>query len=181
MKFVQPIRNKEKISEMEAVLKDKELKYWVMFNIGIFAGLRISDILPLKVKHVRGMNHITLIEEKTEKEKRFEVNPVLKKVLREYCAGKDDEEYLIRSRQGGNKPITRDMAYKVLRQAAKQVGLDGIGTHSMRKTLGFHLFKKCRDIEIIRKMYSHSSGAVTRRYIGIEQDTIDEAIRGIRY
>jgi integrase len=48
-----------------------------------------------------------------------------------------------------------------------------LGTHSMRKSRGFHLYKKTNDIARVMKMLRHSSEGVTLRYIGITQDVID--------
>ena len=50
MKLVQPIRNKEIVNQMGEVLKEMNDKYYVMFRIGVTSGLRISDILNIKVK-----------------------------------------------------------------------------------------------------------------------------------
>ena len=50
-----------------------------------------------------------------------------------------------------------------------------VGTHTMRKTFGYHHYKKFKDIAILQKIFNHSSPQVTLRYIGIEQDQIDES------
>ncbi|WP_298846637.1 hypothetical protein [uncultured Clostridium sp.] len=48
-----------------------------------------------------------------------------------------DEEYLFQSRKGGNKPISRVQAYRILNNAAKHVRLQEVGTHTLRKTFGY--------------------------------------------
>ena len=50
-----------------------------------------------------------------------------------------------------------------------------IGTHTLRKTVGYHNYKKYNDIVLLQKIFNHSSPLVTLRYISIEQDTIDES------
>lgn len=65
MKFVQPIRDKEQIREMTEYLKGKSERDMVMWLTGIYTGLRISDILTLRVRHVRNTNYISIIEKKT--------------------------------------------------------------------------------------------------------------------
>ena len=50
-----------------------------------------------------------------------------------------------------------------------------IGAHTLRKTFGYHHYKKYNDIVLLQKIFNHSSPSVTLRYIGIEQDTIDES------
>ena len=56
MNAVQPIRDKEKIQEILRFLREWNYKYYLMFLMGIRSGLRISDILKLKVKDVREAN-----------------------------------------------------------------------------------------------------------------------------
>ena len=52
LNYVQPIRDKKKIQTMKTILKAKDEKYYIMFLIGINVGLRVSDILTLKVSDV---------------------------------------------------------------------------------------------------------------------------------
>jgi integrase len=114
---------------------------------------------------------------KTGKQRIFEINPILKKALAEYCEDKDLNDYLIKSRQGFNKPITRSMAYKILRDAAKKFNVESMGTHTMRKTFGYHFYMQTKDVVTLMKIFNHSDQSTTLRYIGIEQQAINEAIK----
>ena len=58
--------------------------------------------------------------------------------------------YLFKSREGINKPISRSMAYKILRAAAEYVGLDDIGTHTLRKIFGYHFYKQTKDVAMLQ-------------------------------
>ena len=84
MKTVQPIREKKKIEAMKTLLKAKNEKYYLMFRIGINVGLRVSDILELKVGDVRNKDHVTINEQKTDKTKRFLIPTALRKELASY-------------------------------------------------------------------------------------------------
>lgn len=84
MNYVQPIRDKKKIQTMKTVLKAKDEKYYIMFLIGINVGLRVSDILTLKVSDVRDRTHINIVEKKTGKTKRFLLNSQMQAELTEY-------------------------------------------------------------------------------------------------
>ena len=42
------------------------------------------------------------------------------------------------------------------------------------KDIGYHHYKKYNDIVLLQKIFNHSSPSVTLRYIGIEQEDIDE-------
>lgn len=176
MEFVQPIRDKFKIEEMKSELLRNGTRDYLLFVIGINTGLRISDILELKVKDVKGKTHIAIIENKTKKNKRFKVNNSLRYELDNYIKGMDDEDYLFKSRKGENKPITRVQAYRILKNAGVNIGLSEIGTHTLRKTFGYHFYQKTKDVVLLQELFNHSAPSVTLRYIGINQDIMDKAI-----
>lgn len=175
MNFVQPIRKKEKIEEVKSILLHKSYRDYFMFETGINTGLRISDILPLKVCNVRNQDYIILKEKKTGKTKRFQISNDLKAEIGEYTKNMNDYDYLFPSQKGGH--IERVRAYEILKEAGKAAGIGEIGTHTMRKTFGYHFYKKYKDVAMLQKIFNHSSPSVTLRYIGIEQDEIDEVLR----
>jgi site-specific recombinase XerD len=74
-----------------------------------------------------------------------------------------------------NRPITRQRAWQVINEAAQAVGIqDEIGTHTLRKTFGYHArMKKGVSIELIQKLFNHSAPSITMKYIGITQDELD--------
>lgn len=183
MQVVQPIRDLRKIHQIEKILKKQSMRNYLLFRIGIYSGLRISDILKLKVKDLRGQTHFTLREQKTGKAQKLKIQPDLRREIEEYIKDKDDEEYLFKSQKGKNSPIQRIQAWRILNDAAKQVGINGeIGCHTLRKTFGYHFYKYSGgDIAILQKIFNHSSSQVTLRYIGILQDEIDKLIDGFNY
>lgn len=176
MEYVQPIRDKVKIEDMKRELLKNGTRDYLLFYTGINTGLRISDILALKVKDVRDKTHISIKEIKTDKLKRFKINNGLLDELNKYIIGMDDEEYLFQSKKGDNKPISRVQAYRILNDAAKKVGLEQIGTHTLRKTFGYHFYQKTKDIALLQQLFNHSAPSVTLRYIGINQDIMDKAM-----
>lgn len=179
MNFVQPIRDHDMILYMKRFLKEQSDRNYLLFVTGINSGLRISDILQLRVRDVK-RSYFNIIEIKTGKKKRIDMTTQLQKEFKKYVEGKEDHEYLFKSREGLNKPITRSMAYKILRQAADYVGLDDIGTHTMRKTFGYHLYKKTGDVALLQKILNHSDPAFTLRYIGISEDMMNQAIKSFK-
>lgn len=180
MKIVQPIRDKNKINEMKIELKKKGTRDYLLFVTGINTGLRISDIIKLKVLDVLDddrtvKSHITIIEQKTSKRKKFKINDTLSREFAEYCKNLKMTNYLFSSRKGKNEHITRVQAYRLLNTVALSIGLEEIGTHTLRKTFGYHFYKKTKDVAMLQKLFNHSSPSITLAYIGIEQDEIDEA------
>jgi len=145
--------------------------------MGINSGLRISDMLKLKVIDVKDKTHITINEKKTGKLKRFKINISLQGEISEYIWNKNDYDYLFPSKKSvGKEPIKRVQAYYILNQAARQLGLHEIGTHTLRKTFGYHFYQETKDVALLQTIFNHSAPSMTLRYIGINQDIIDSAI-----
>ncbi|MED3289242.1 site-specific integrase, partial [Bacillus thuringiensis] len=168
-------RNPEQIQQIKEYLKEKNARNYILFVMGINTGLRISDILKLKVGDLKG-SHISMREMKTGKQKRIQITAALKRELRWFNENREDDEYLLKSRQGKNRPIGRSMAYKILSGAAAEFGLDEIGTHTLRKTYGYHMYMQTKNIALLMEIFNHSSEKVTLRYIGVNQDAMDKAM-----
>ena len=176
MKVVQPIRDKEKIEEIKRILRHESYRNYFLFVMGINTGLRISDLLPLQVKDVRNKTHIVIREKKTGNIKRFLINDALRQEIDEYTQGMNDDDYLFKSERG-NKPIQRVQAYKIINSAAKKAGLEEIGTHTLRKTFGYHFYQRTKDVAMLQEIFNHSAPSITLRYIGITQDEIDNSLK----
>ena len=174
MNTVEPIRDIDLIKDIGKYIKNKSERNYIMFLTGIYSGLRITDILNLKVKDVKSKNQISLREKKTGKQRIFPINPFLKRALESYIEDMDMDDYLIKSPGKINKPITRDMAYKIMKDAAEYFGLTNIGTHTLRKTFGYHFYMQTKDIVTLQKIFNHSDPSITLVYIGIEQSKINE-------
>lgn len=181
MNAVEPIRDMRKLELIKQYLKENSPRNYVLFVLGTNTGLRISDILPIKVGQIRG-THIDIKEKKTGKTKLIKINKTLREALDNYTANMQDYEYLFKSRNmkqdSGKKyePIDCSMAYKVLNEAAQRFGVESIGTHSLRKTFGYHYYLRTKNIALLMELFNHSEESITLRYIGIRQDTLDEAL-----
>ncbi|KEI89321.1 integrase [Clostridium botulinum B2 433] len=176
MDFVQPIRNKKTIEQFKNELLKNGYRDYMMFVIGINTGLRISDILNLKVSDVKEKTHINIVEKKTKKNKRFMINTMLKSEIDRYIDNMSDDDYLFSSRKGQNKPITRVQAYRILNNVANKLGIEEVGTHTLRKTFGYWHYQKNKDVALLQNLFNHSAPSITLRYIGINQDIMDKSI-----
>lgn len=181
MNYVEPIRDVTVLENMCDYLEKTNERNLVLFQMGIYTGLRVSDILKLRVKDVKNKKQLTIKENKTGKKKIIMINPILKKTLNHYCSDKKDNEFLIKSRNGYNNPLCRERAYQIIKELGDMFGIDDLGTHSMRKTFGYHYYQQTKDIAFLQKIFNHSSPAITLRYIGIEQDYQDRAYYRFRY
>lgn len=181
LNVVEPIRDKEVIKDMIDYLRLKSDRDALLFMFGIYSGLRISDIIKLRVRDVKGKDRVAVKETKTGKEKILKINPMLRKEIAVYIIGKKDYEVLFKSPRGINKPISRQQAYNIINSAGKHFGLERIGTHTMRKTFGFHIYQKTKDITLVQKLLNHSSPEFTLAYIGMTQKTMEDAVESLRY
>jgi integrase len=189
MNTVYPIKDKEKIQQMKSALLRQNYRNFMIFELGIHIGRRVTDILEMKVGDIRGKSHIQIEEDKTGKKIPLVVNEdVYNEVIR-YCAGMDDGEYLFPSKKRsksyepdckGRTPIDRVQMWRDVKAAAEQCGIEEIGTHSIRKTFGYHFYKQTGDLAMLQKLFGHRSPMDTLRYIGIQQEEIDEKLSNFR-
>lgn len=177
---VEPIRNKAKIKQMYRLLKKRDPKYGLLFKFGLNTGLRISDILPIKVRDIycksgQFRDYLVIKEKKTGKEKKIKINEALRKNIEEYVASMNltYDSFLFPSKKGNH--IGRIQAYRVLKEAADILGIENFATHSLRKTWGYWTYKASKyNIGLIMDTFNHSSQRITLRYIGVSQDQKDE-------
>jgi integrase len=169
MQIVQPIKDYAKIEQIQEILKKQSLRDYILFTIGINSGIHLSDTLLLRVKDVKNKTVICVKEERTGKEKTFHVNSELKKSISKYIKDKHAEDYLFPSQRTGN-PIKRIRVFRILNEAGKLAGLSDVGTHTLRKTFGYHYYQKTKNIQALRDLFNHSAPSVTLRYIGVEKE-----------
>lgn len=177
---MEPIRDKETVEGIANYLKQSNERDYAMFMTGLYTGLRISDILQLKISDVANKDSINLRERKTGKQRIIKINPILKRLYKEYCFNKEYDEYLVSSQQNCFKAISRERAYMILRDVAKIFRIENIGTHTMRKTFGYHFYRETKDVVTLQKIFNHASPSITLRYIGIDQENANKAIENFK-
>lgn len=165
MNSVEPIRGKEMINEFARVLRSYSERDYVLFMAGIYLGRRISDILPLKVRDVKNRGYVYFRESKKNKESYLKINKKLMRIFKDYCADKEDDEYLFPPLKGKrNRHITRQQYWNILNKAAAEIGYeDKIGCHTLRKTLGHELYVSGVDITMIMLILNHDDVNYTKR------------------
>lgn len=185
MNTVEPIRDLKKIDAIKKYLLGAgKTRDYCLFVLGINTGLRISDLLNLKWSNVlteknRFRDSIYIRESKTGKEKRFPINQNAQnalKTLQKSLNNLNIENYIFGSRQGNMKPISRSMAWRIIDDVCRVVGVkENVGTHTLRKTWGYWAWKNGIPLPIIMEVLNHSSLSVTKKYLGITQDEINKA------
>lgn len=180
-----PIRTADDITRFKQYFLEKgQRRNYAMVTLGLNTSLRIGDLLSLKwsdvfdftEQHYRG--HISLTEQKTGKKNIIALNSEAKaalQLLENSLESLNCDEYIFKSRVGENRPIGRVTAYKIIQEAVEALNLEGtISCHSLRKTFGYHAWKKGVPPALIMSIYNHSSIEITKRYLSIDQDDKDE-------
>ena len=103
MAVVQPIKDMDIIDKLKNEVLKKSYRDYIMLLIGLNTGLRIGDIVPIKVKDVKGKSHISIMEQKTNKFKRFTLAGI-RHELDKYIEGMNDEDYLFECRAWSSLP-----------------------------------------------------------------------------
>lgn len=185
MGTTQPIRKISDIKRLKAYFLEKgEVRNYTMITMALNTSLRIGDLLALSWGDVYNFNtlsyrgHIDVLEQKTRKKNYIPVNIEAKaslELLRETLSEVRPEHYIFKSRVGENRHITRSRAYNVIKQAVKELDIEGnISCHSLRKTFGYQAWKIGFPPALIMNIYNHSSIEITKRYLSIDQDDIDD-------
>ena len=139
-------------------------------------GLRISDILrlrPCDIVRDGDRYRLSIIEQKTGKQRVFTVPLVIQQYMENYC--------LRHSIKPADRmfPITARTIQKELKAVCDYLGYEGISTHSFRKWYATEIYNRNgHDIALVQRLLQHASAATTQRYIGIEPERIEQAIQG---
>ncbi|MCZ7554606.1 MAG: tyrosine-type recombinase/integrase [Anaerolineales bacterium] len=191
MNFVEPIRDRKRIAQIKNQLRGEgRYRDLLLFVVGINTALRISDLLQLRVSHFMDEhNHIrrrsVIKEEKRGKRQEIVINDSIREALNEYLSAypgvtSDPDNHVFFNSKANNfrEPIKRGQAWKFITGICQDIGLRGnFGTHSLRKTWGYHARMNGVDLALIMYKLNHASLAYTKRYLGITDDELEEVVK----
>jgi integrase len=177
---------KSLISKLE---RDGEYKFCLLISIGVFTGLRISDLLKLRFNQFENTEILNIQEQKTKKTRRIKINSDLQAIVKR-IRGKmgvtDANQYIFVNRYG-TKPIDQSYVNVKLKEIFKQynIVLEGnASSHLFRKTLGNRVLRlnnfSNESIILLMELFSHSSPAITKRYLGIREKEILDVYDSVR-
>ena len=183
MNEVGTIRNTETLREFKRQAMKLGQKPYLLVLLGLNTGLRISDLLPLKVKDIMDKGYIIRREQKTGKQTEIRFHPAVVAEIRRMIAGRPDNELLFPSphlsRRG--QPIDYKTAYGWVNKAARAAGIKGpVGCHTLRKTYGYHFYQQYHDIATLMLHFNHAAESITLRYIGVTQEHINNKTERFR-
>ena len=186
-----PIRSYDDFAQMQQHFISKgKVRDWALWTIGVALGLRISDLLSLKIKYLLNSDltfrtHIKVVEQKTSKLNSCLITEAVQVALTKYFESIDWkidlDDYLFPSKKTGGK-MYEEYGWKIISDAGKALNLPiNIGSHTMRKSfanIAACVDKSTIDMNAITKiqgLLNHSDQRVTMRYLGKFQEMFDRA------
>ena len=179
---VEPIIDLKNIKSIKKLLSDNP-RDRLLFIMGINSGLRVQDILSLKIGDVKSCkvgDRIAVKEKKTGKENVFIMNKEIFAALQDHFTSIElvDGHFLYKSRKGKNYPLTTYAVTQMVQRWCDAVNLSGnYGAHTLRKTWCYHQRKTFGvSWEVLAKRLNHSSPSITRRYLGVQEEEVEEIL-----
>lgn len=191
MNTVEPIRDRKKLAQIKNLLRgEKRFRDLLFFSVGINSALRVSDLLKLRISDFIDetgdiRERFWIREEKRNKRNEIIINTSITEAIAEYTAAYTDiqndvNNYVFFSTRTHDytKPITREQAWHVVSDICKAVGLRGnYGTHTLRKTWGYHARMNGVELSLIMHKLNHNNLSYTKRYLGITDDELEAVVR----
>ncbi|RUL53957.1 tyrosine-type recombinase/integrase [Lysinibacillus antri] len=176
MNCVEPIRSEEDIENLKKVLINQSYRDYFFFLLGINTGLKLTDLLNLKFKDFKEQEGVMYLIINNIK---YPVANIVKDSFYTYKKIRKEniEDCYVFASRKGNEPIDRSHAYRILNDAAQKIGLSSkVGTHTLRKTFGYHFYKKYGDLKHLQKLFNHSTSKQTLNYIGISEENTPKKV-----
>ena len=174
---VEPIRKKRDIQSIKLMLSDSP-RNQALFTIGINTNLRASDLLGIKAGQVRDLkpgDSIQIKEKKTGKFRVVTLNKACIQAIQKLLASSlyDDNDPLFVGQRG---PLTVPSVHRLVKSWCRAINLRGnYGSHSMRKTWGYHQRVTFgTDIPRLMVCFNHSTQRQTLDYLCIQADEIKD-------
>lgn len=199
--IVRPIKDSWILKEVEKSLKedfDTGERNYAIFQTGKATLLRVSDVLSLRKSDAFDdsgniKRNAYIIDKKTKKPNLLYLKPVEKDLL-EYRHWLQDyqtkhpeskvyvSEWLFPSFKHPEKHIDRKRYYQIMTKVGQKLGINYLGTHTMRKTGAFKVYQQTNhNIALVMQLLNHSSQAMTLRYLGLDQETREQILDTIDF
>lgn len=162
--------NEEELRRLFNALSNK--KHKAMLFTAYSAGLRVSEIVRLKLTDIDSERMQIFIENaKGKKDRYVNLSPVLLDILRAYFKqySPRPKVYLFESEQTGDAYPIRTVQ-QIFSNAKRDAGiLKDVGIHSLRHSFATHLLDKGTDIRYIKDLLGHFDIRTTERYLHVSK------------
>jgi len=150
-------------------------KHKAMLFTAYSAGLRVSEVAALQIKHIDSNRMQLFIERaKGKKDRYVGLSPVLLDILRDYIKTYQPrpKQYLFESEQTFTAYPTRTIQ-RIFQLAKEKAGISKeIGIHSLRHSFATHLLEKGTDIRYIKDLLGHFNIKTTERYLHVSKNKL---------
>src|SRR3989338_7818845 len=142
-------------------------KHKLIIAMAYGSGLRVSEVIALKIKDVN-LDELTIhLKEAKGKKDRLTIFPEkLKDKIRNLIAGKEKKDYVFESERSGK--LTERTAQKIFKQALQRAGIKKEATfHSLRHSFATHLLENGVDVRYVQELLGHTNIRTTQIYTHI--------------
>jgi integrase/recombinase XerD len=188
-KFFWEIPRPKKPMQLPKLLNEDELarlfnsiqnkKHKAILFTAYSAGLRVSEVVNLKLSDIDGKRmQIHIRDAKGKKDRYVNLSPVLLDILRQYVkmVSPAPKEYLFESEQTGKAYPTRTVQ-QIFTNAKNKAGIrKEVGIHSLRHSFATHLLDKGTDIRYIKDLLGHFDIKTTERYLHVSKKQLVNVI-----
>jgi len=166
MNIVKGVYDRKKQTEMHTALNMLNSSLALLWLVGVSTGYRVSDLLSMRAYSGK-YDTLTIIEAKTGKTR---IVRLPKRVAGEMCKHVrdntlDDLGHFLFFGRDRSTPITRQHAHRVFRSVGLSLGLDAIGTHSMRKTYAYNVLVATKSFQHVQFSLNHTYLSTTILYL----------------
>lgn len=158
--------NKEQIASLINAIENTKHKTIIM--LAYACGLRVSEVVSLKVKQVDGQRKILFVERaKGKKDRIVSLSPGMLIMLHEYYKKYKPTDYLFEG-QFENAHLTTRSIQNVLQKAKEKAGIkQDSSMHMLRHSFATHLLDKGIDLVFIQKLLGHNDIKTTLKYLHV--------------
>jgi integrase/recombinase XerD len=162
--------------EMESLLaapdtsNDEGIRDRAMFELMYATGLRVSELVSLRVADVDLDGGLIVCHGKGSKERRVPIGKSATHWLQQYAsararAGKASHPRLFLDKRA--QPLTRQLAWSILKRYTERLGLKGVSPHTLRHSFATHLLQRGADSRSVQALLGHSDISTTQIYTHI--------------
>lgn len=172
----------EVISILEAVDKTTTLglRNIALLEIIYGSGLRVSELLSIKLKDIHMQQSYVIVTGKGNKDRMVPISDMAHIAIRNYLVKARDDlikektDYLFLNNQG--RSLSRIGFYKVLKKLSSEAGLDPnkVSPHTLRHSFATHLLENGMDLRSLQNLLGHEDISTTQIYTHISQTRLKQ-------
>ena len=150
-----------------------DLRDRAMLELLYATGLRVSELVSLKLRDVNLAAGYLLTMGKGNKERLVPIGETARKAVDEYISAchMNDQQFLFISRLG--KRMTRQAFWNILKKRAREAGLmKTISPHTLRHSFATHLLENGADLRSVQIMLGHADLSTTQIYTHVTRERV---------